>query len=189
MNAWNVTIIKSSRKTIALQIDENMNITVRAPRYMRNADIQRFIKEKAGWIEKHRNRMQKKASEEKGAPVIKLSPEEMQELADKARACIPERVQYYAGLVGVSYGRITIRSQKTRWGSCSSKGNLNFNCLLMLAPADVMDYVIVHELCHRKEMNHSRTFWAEVERVMPDYKDKVRWLKSNGNALIQRMDK
>ena len=87
--------------------------------------------------------------------------------------------------MGVDYGQITIRSQKTRWGSCSSKGNLNFNCLLLLAPPEVLDYVVVHELCHRKEMNHSPRFWAEVARVMPDYKVRRKWLKDNGNGLMQ----
>ena len=82
---------------------------------------------------------------------------------------------------------ITIRNQKTRWGSCSSKGNLNFNCLLMLTPPEVIDYVVVHELCHRKEMNHSWAFWAEVEKVLSGYKEQVKWLKENGGQVIGRM--
>ena len=88
---------------------------------------------------------------------------------------IPERVRHYAPLVGVSFGRITIRNQRSLWGSCSAKGNLNFNCLLMLTPPEVIDSVIVHELCHRKEMNHSKAFYAEVRRVFPDY---WKWDKS-----------
>ena len=83
-------------------------------------------------------------------------------LADQAVKTIPEKVRYYAPLVGVTYGRITIRNQRTRWGSCSSKGNLNFNCLLMLAPPEVLDSVVVHELCHRKEMNHSKMKWNQL---------------------------
>ena len=76
--------------------------------------------------------------------------------------------------------------QKSRWGSCSAKGNLNFNCLLMRAPEEILDYVIVHELCHRKEMNHSDRFWAEVEKVMPSYKERRKWLKDHGNELMKK---
>ena len=89
--------------------------------------------------------------------------------------------------MGVTYGRSTIRSQHTRWGSCSARGNLNFNCLLALTPPEVLDYVVVHELCHRKELNHSPAFWAEAERVLPDYKNRRNWLKENGTALIARL--
>ena len=108
------------------------------------------------------------------------------ELAEKALRTIPERVAYYAPKIGVSYGRISIRAQKTKWGSCSAEGNLNFNYLLMLAPPEVLDSVVVHELCHRKEMNHSPRFYTEVLRVFPEYKKHCRWLKDNGNVLHQR---
>ena len=114
--------------------------------------------------------------------------DEIRQLADKALEIIPGRVNYYAPLVGVTYGRITIRNQRSKWGSCSSKGNLNFNCLLMLTPPEVIDSVVVHELCHRKEMNHSDRFYSEVLRVFPDYWKWERWLKDNGNILMAMMD-
>jgi hypothetical protein len=120
-------------------------------------------------------------------PVEKLTMDEIRELADKALKVIPERVAYYAPLVGVTYTRITIRNQRTRWGSCSSQGSLNFNCLLMLMPPDVMDSVIVHELCHMKEPNHSKKFYEEVLRVFPEYRKCEKWLKENGPALMRRM--
>ena len=100
---------------------------------------------------------------------------------------LPEKVQQFARQMGVTYGRITVRSQRTRWGSCSAKGNLSFNCLLMLCPEEVQDYVVIHELCHRKEMNHSAAFWTEVEKHCPNYRSHRKWLKDNGSALIGRL--
>ncbi len=116
-----------------------------------------------------------------------LTGEELHALTEKALTCIPERVKFYAPQIGVTYGRITIRNQKTRWGSCSAKGNLNFNCLLMLTPPEVIDSVVVHELCHRKEMNHSNRFYAEVLRILPDYWKWHGWLKEHGEAIMRRM--
>ena len=113
-----------------------------------------------------------------------MTREKVIALADKALKVIPERVEYFAKVIGVTYGKITVRNQKTRWGSCSSKGNLNFNCLLMLAPPEVLDYVVVHELCHRKQMNHSKAFWLEVEKVLPNYKEVRKWLKEEGSQMI-----
>lgn len=116
-----------------------------------------------------------------------LSKEELVKLTRLAREILPIKVAYYARIMGVSYERIAIRHQKTRWGSCSSLGNLNFNCLLMMMPEAVQDYVVVHELAHRKEMNHSARFWAEVEKIIPDYKKHRKWLKDNGGELILRL--
>ena len=94
-----------------------------------------------------------------------------------ARQRITLRVEYFAPLVGVTYNRIFIKEQKTRWGSCSSLGNLNFNWKLILLDEELLDYVVVHELAHRKQMNHSPTFWVEVERVLPDYRERRRRLR------------
>lgn len=91
-------------------------------------------------------------------------------LRQKAKEYIPVRVKQIAGELGISYGKVTIRNQKTRWGSCSAKGNLSFNLKLMMYEKRVIDYVIIHELCHRKEMNHSKRFWNLVENYMPDYR-------------------
>lgn len=96
-----------------------------------------------------------------------------------ARQRITRRVEYFAPLVGVTYNRIFIKEQKTRWGSCSSLGNLNFNWKLILLNEELLDYVVVHELAHRKQMNHSPTFWAEVERVLPDYRERRRRLRES----------
>ena len=105
-------------------------------------------------------------------------------LKSEAKRVIPARAACYARLMGVEYARISIRAQRTKWGSCSTKRGLNFNCLLLLAPTEVMDYVIVHELCHLKQMNHSKAFYALVERYFPEYKKHAAWLKENGAALM-----
>lgn len=175
------TLVRSSRKTISLQLAPDGSLTVRAPARMPDAEIRKFVDSKRGWIESHRARLPDKTD------VPRLSMEELYALADQALKALPARAAHFAPLVGVTYGRITIRNQRSRWGSCSAQGNLNFNCLLMLCPPEVQDYVVVHELCHRKEMNHSPKFWAEVERVMPDYKIRLKWLKDNGTAIMSRM--
>ena len=177
-------LIRSSRKTISLELTSK-GLLVRAPYAMTGEQIDRFVKSKEAWITKHRAKIEEQLRTQ---PVEdRLSMDEIRELADRALKVIPERVAYYAPLVGVTYGRITIRNQKSRWGSCSSRGNLNFNCLLMLAPPEVLDSVVVHELCHRKEMNHSEAFYSEVLRVFPEYKKWYGWLKENGTALMRRM--
>ena len=157
-------LIKSSRKTLAAEIKQG-RLIIRAPHQAADDDIRRFIQKNRQWIETH---LAKSRSREAAAESIpKLTPEELHNLAQQALKVIPARAAYYAPLIGVTYGRITIRNQTSRWGSCSSKGNLNFNCLLMLAPPEVLDSVVVHELCHRREMNHSQKFYAEVLRVFP----------------------
>ena len=190
--AMNVKIIRSNRKTLAIQINPDLSVTVRAPMYAPQSDIERILIEKESWIQKHIEKIREQEAKKKeiqGESVESeyLTNEEIKKLADKALQHIPKRVSYYAKQIGVTYGKITIRNQKTRWGSCSGKGNLNFNCLLMLTPPEVIDYVIVHELCHRKEMNHSGAFRAEVEKILPDYKEQVKWLKENGGQIIGRM--
>ena len=174
-------MIRSARKTLSIQITPSGEVIVRCPNRMAKREAEAFLESKRSWIEEHLEKVAARPKE----PA--LSAQELQELSRRAAEDISERVARFAPQVGVSYGRITIRSQRTRWGSCSSKGNLNFNCLLMLTPPEILDYVVVHELCHRKEMNHSAKFWAQVERVIPDWKQRRKWLKDNGNSLISRL--
>ena len=158
-------IIRSSRKTMSLEIKADGSVVVRAPLRLSEAKIQKRDAQKEN--------------------VQKLSALERQHLQNKACVVIPRRVAYYAEKLGVSYGKITLRQQKTRWGSCAANGNLNFNWLLILAPPEVLDYVVVHELCHRREMNHSQAFWKEVEKILPDYRERQKWLKDNGWRLME----
>ena len=177
-------IVRSNRKTLALEVREE-GIIVKCPLFVTTREIDSFVRSHEKWIA---GRLKKLAEQRRLAEEAKpLSEAELKELVKSAKAYIPERVAYYAPLIGVTYGTISIRRQKTRWGSCSAKGNLNFNCLLMLAPPEVIDSVVVHELCHRKEMNHSKKFYDEVLRVFPHYKKWDKWLKDNGKLLMMRM--
>ena len=172
-------LIRSARKTLALEIRDG-ELIVRAPYRTTQAEIDRMLREKQRWIEQHLDRsLARKAAADSVQP---LTRDELEDLARRAVEYIPQRVHYFAPKLGVQVHGITIRNQRTRWGSCSAKGNLNFNCLLMLAPEDVLDYVIVHELCHRKEMNHSKRFYEEVLKAYPDYRIWDKWL--NLTALI-----
>lgn len=181
-----VKVIRSERKTAAIQVYPDLSVILRVPRQISEKEIEKILKGREAWIRKQVERIQKKRAEREDRAELPLTKEQIRELKDQALRCIPERVDTYASTIGVSYGRITIRNQKTRWGSCSAKGNLNFNCLLMLTPLEVIDYVVVHELCHRKEMNHSKAFWAEVGKVLPDYKIPKKWLKDHGGEIICR---
>lgn len=179
-----IPIIRSNRKTLSVEVRRDGTVLIRAPQRMPLAKISQFVREKRPWIEAHKTRARERAAR---LPGEKLTAEEIHALAEEALRVIPGRVAYYAPLVGVTYGRITIRNQRTRWGSCSSKGNLNFNCLLMLMPPEVLDSIVVHELCHRLEPNHSKRFYAEVLRVFPGYWECNRWIKENGPAIMRRM--
>ena len=171
---------RSARKTVSLEIRPDGSLLVRAPLLMSQASIRRFVVAHRDWVEKRMRRR------EALPDVPPMTEEALAALKKRARPAILERVAYYAPLVGVRYGSVSIRSQHSRWGSCSSKGNLNFNCLLLLAPPEVLDYVVVHELCHRRHMNHSPAFWAAVEAVYPRWREARDWLKRNGEALMLR---
>jgi len=177
-------LIRSRRKTLGMEIRDGQ-VIVRAPLRCPRPEINHFVLAHKTWIRKHLQKAREAQSQamEQGH----LAQAQIRSLGEKALEVIPERVRHFAPLVGVQYGRITIRCQKTRWGSCSSKGNLNFNCLLMLTPPEVIDSVVVHELCHRKEMNHSEAFYAEVLRVFPEYHKWNQWLKKNGPAIMKRV--
>ena len=178
-------VIRSARKTLQVEIRPDGEVLVRSPQYLSDAEIRRFVETKADWIEEHVANVKMRTRQ--AAEVERLSMEDVRRLADEAARDIPERVRRFAPVVGVQYGRITIRNQKSKWGSCSSRGNLNFNCLLMLAPPSVRDYVVVHELCHLVELNHSKRFWTLVSGVLPEYRKEEQWLKTQGMLIMRRM--
>ena len=178
-----VLLVRSSRKTLAVQIRTDGTVIARAPLRMPKDRILCFLSEKASWIRMQQGRMQERENMRQQAR-IHLDAAQEKELRERAKSVLAQRTAYFARQIGVTYGKITVRDQKTRWGSCSQTGNLNFNFRLILAPSEVLDYVVVHELCHRRQMNHSTQFWQEVAQVLPDYRKRKAWLTENGWRLM-----
>lgn len=176
---------RTNRQTLQISVNAQGQVIVRAPHQATQQQIDAFVRQHQGWIEEHVRQLRREHPPL--SPAQRLSDAQIHQLADQALADLPGRVLKYAALLGVTYGRITVRNQRSRWGSCSSNGNLSFNCLLMLMPPEVIDYVVVHELCHRKEMNHSPRFYALVQSVLPDYRKQEKWLKEHGGEIIRRM--
>ena len=168
-------LIRAKRRSMSLKVDLDGTITVRAPYRMPVQTADWFVEGHRDWIE-----VRLKAGARIMAERPAYTDKERAEGRKRAAEIIEARCRYYAPVMGVSYGTVTIREQKTRWGSCSTKGNLNFNWKLVLMPPEILDYVVVHELAHRIQMNHSAAFWAEVGKILPDYKERRQWLKVNG---------
>lgn len=195
------TLVKSSRRrSISIQIGAGGKMTVRTPYFLSKEMIERFLWEKQDWIYKHYIEAVRKAAESGGygfgsgvdgsgdgdlrAPIrANEDPALVNKHKKYARKIFEARVAYFQQFTGGEYTSITIRDQKTRWGSCSGRGTLSFNWRLILAPPEILDYVVVHELCHLTHMNHSKEFWGLVSKVLPDYKVRRKWLKENGHTL------
>ena len=177
-------IQKSRRRSMCIQVADDKKIIVKVLLRTPTFVAENFIREKKDWITKQIEKVEKQAKLADSMGL--LTEEDIRQIKKKARVVIPQRVEYYAKLAGISYKRIFIRLQKSRWGSCSVDGNLNFNCLLVLMPPEILDSVVVHELCLRHHMNHSREFYEEVLRIFPDYKRCNKWLKQNGGAYFKR---
>ena len=221
-----LTVIKSKRKSLSIAIQPDGNLIVKAPLFMLDGEILKWVKSKTSWIIRQRARVleQQEVNTPKqyvtGEKFLYLGQEyelevrisqgrakmvglvedkivlfsktdneaEVQKIltdwyVKQAKIWIAKRVHFFANQMGESFHSITIKNQKKRWGSCSSARNLNFNWRLIMAPEEVIDYVVVHELCHLRQMNHSKAFWNEVENVLPDYKVRKKWLDENGRYL------
>ncbi len=163
-------IIYSKRKTISLVIKDE-KLIVKAPIGTRKHRIKKIVDEHASWIEKGMEKSRARAK------INDISPEEEKELRKLAKKILPAKTAYFANIMGLKYGRITITGAKTRFGSCSSKGNISYSFRLMKYPEAAIDYVVVHELAHILELNHSEKFWNIVASVFPDYKERRKLLK------------
>lgn len=174
-----------SRRTVVLTLRPDGTLLVHAPVGTPRHFIDSFVHRKQDWITARQAELRRRnqAAADSGA----LTPEDISALTTRAKAEVPPMVARRAGQMGLFPGTVTIRHQKSRWGSCSSNGNLSFNCLLCCAPTEVLDYVIVHELCHLRHPNHSPAFWTEVAHWCPDYQQQEKWLKTEGRVLLTRM--
>lgn len=172
--AMTYTVIRSNRRSVSLEI-KGGEVIVRAPMMMSDCDIEAFVVRHRSWLEERLS----------VSPALAL-PEtvDIESLKERAYAELPLRARRFADMLGVSFGKITVRTQRTRWGSCSSRGNLSFNCLLMLAPDEVIDSVVAHEICHLKAMNHSKEFYSYLLAVCPSYYECREWLRKNGEAIM-----
>jgi predicted metal-dependent hydrolase len=212
-------LVRSKRKTLALIVEPDGRLTVRAPEQMKDADIWQFVKKKEKWIERKQAQTSKETrlprefvnggtfpylgqeiplcifSSQKHPLVLdecfKLKESAVEHAESvfeawykiQAREVLTKRVSYYAMKHSFEVKKVRISSARTRWGSCSTMGTLSFTWRLVLAPLDVLDYVVVHELCHLHELNHSKRYWSLVEDILPDYKVRRAWLKENGGRL------
>ncbi len=231
-----INIMYSKRKSIGLEIRNDLTVNLRAPYFVSKRDVLKFIESKKDWLfATYEEAVSLKAENVeisfkdiyydgallpyKGENCIRLniikagesqratidydleekiiSIATMSENPEFIRECVvdvyrklarlefEEKAAYYAERMGVTYNRIAVKEQKTKWGSCSGKKNLNFNWKLILMPESVLDYIVVHELAHLIEMNHSSAFWAQVAKIMPDYKKRVAWLRKNEKEYVK----
>ncbi len=231
-----INIIYSKRKTIGLEVRNDLTVNVRAPYYVKKRDVLKFVESRKDWLfETYKkaeilNAQNVELNPEnvyydgallpyKGVKSIRLNIVKAGELQRASinynveeqiirvatlsedyefiRECVVDvyrklarqelenKAEYYSKMMGVTYNRIAVKEQKTKWGSCSSKKNLNFNWKLILMPEDILAYIVVHELAHLREMNHSQSFWAQVAKIIPDYKKKVEWLRKNEKEYMK----
>ena len=181
------TLKRSKRKTLAVEVNSAANVIVRAPLRTSHGEIDEFLFQHKDWIEAHiRKALEER---EKAESLGTFSEEELKAIVKEAHRTIPLRVEEIARTMGITYNKLSLRKQKTRWGSCNGKGNISLNCLLVKVPREVMDYVIIHELSHRKHMIHSKAFWNFVEKYDPAYREHRMWLRKEGRYLIEMLGK
>ena len=171
MSRFDYKIIRSNRKTTAIEITKDCQILVRAPLFQSQKTIEKFLEEKTGWIEKAL-RTQALRDDKFG-----VSEAEKEILRQKAKEILPQKIEHFSALTGLYPTAVKITSAKTRFGSCSGKNSICFSLYLMQYPEAAIDYVVLHEIIHIKHHNHSQNFWNELQKYMPDYKKRRQLLK------------
>lgn len=167
-----IKVIKSKRKTMSLSVDDELNTVVKAPLFVSDKQINDFVTKNQTWLE---NAVIRKKNQLKR---YNLSQTEIDNLIIEAKKYLPKRVKYYSVLMNVKPTGIKITSARKRFGSCSGKNSICFSLYLMTYPKEDVDYVVVHELAHIKYHNHSKEFYKFIERFMPDYKEREKFLKN-----------
>ena len=171
-------LVRSRRKSLSVEVNKRLEVVVRAPYLLPKFRVESFVKSKEEWIE---NAILKMRAKIENAPVDP-SADELKFLKQKAKEILPQKVEYYGSLMGLTPTAVKITSAKTRFGSCSGKNSICFSCRLMRYPEAAIDYVVVHELAHIKHKNHGKYFYALVEKYMPDYKERQKLLKTPQNV-------
>ncbi len=168
------TLIRSARRTLGLEITADLRVVVRAPQRCSQREIDRFVAEHAGWIEKH-TAIQR--ARQASAAARQVSPAEEARCRVLAAEILPQKVAYFSRIMGLTPTGIKITAAKKRFGSCSEKNSLCFSWRLMLYPPEAVDYVVVHELAHIRHHNHSAAFYALIAEYMPDYRAREKLLR------------
>ena len=171
-----ISVIRSARKSLGLEVRDANTVLARILTRVSDRELKAFVENHRSWILEKTAVMAEREENRKSTPA---PPPELLSKTDrmKIQLKIGKRVRHYCEAMGVTVGYVTVKNQKTRWGSCSAKGNVNFNYQLAFLPDELLDYVVIHELAHRRHMNHSRAFWAEVEKYCPDYLERREQLK------------
>ncbi len=172
---------RSKRKSISLIVKKDLSVIVRAPLRMANKEIEIFVNKHTEWIIKQKNKIGELYKEQEAR---KLSETEIVILKERAREVMPDKTAYFSKITGLNPNNVKITSAVTRWGSCSSRNNICYPYRIMLLPEDIIDYIVVHELCHIKEKNHSVRFYSLLQSFIPDYKDREKKLKYIQKSLV-----
>lgn len=166
-------------RNLRVTISGEGELLISAPALVSRFFVESFLKERGEWIIKHMKKILNNQNIR-----IPDDPRRYRDFKERARGLVKDRLAYFNQFYGFQYGTVAIRNQQSRWGSCSSKGNLNFNYRIVFLPSDESDYIVVHELCHLKEMNHSSRFWELVELTVPDYREIRKKLKSKSLTSV-----
>ena len=166
-------LIRSRRKTLALEVTQDLRVLVRAPMRLSKARADEFVAAHESWIARHLARQRQRAAQAPPPP----TPEEIQALREKAQAILPGKVAFWSRQTGLIPSAVKITAARRRYGSCSAKNSLCFSCFLMLCPEETWDLVVVHELCHIREKNHGPKFYALLEHYLPDHQARKKLLR------------